>query len=69
MSLSDAFTFFFQGYVTSIILAIFTALLIIRHQLAIQLDPQEPPILKPKIPYIGHIIGLLQYHGAYFDKL
>jgi hypothetical protein len=69
MSITDAFSFLLQGYTPSIILIILCVLLIIRHCLAIQLDPQEPPILKPRIPYIGHIIGLLQHQSAYFDKL
>ena len=32
-----------------------------------RLDPREPPLLKPKVPLIGHIIGLLwneyDYHA------
>ncbi|KAE9365750.1 cytochrome P450 [Stipitochalara longipes BDJ] len=69
MSINDALSFLFRGYAPSIVLAVLGVLLIIRQRLAIKLDPQEPPVLKPRIPYIGHIIGLLQYHGAYFDKL
>jgi hypothetical protein len=33
------------------------------------MDPQEPPLLRPWIPFIGHLIGMLQYHQAYFEKL
>ncbi|KAE8450494.1 hypothetical protein EG329_006224 [Mollisiaceae sp. DMI_Dod_QoI] len=69
MSVGDAISVLFQGYMPSIILAVAAVLLIVRQRLAIELDPREPPILKPKIPYIGHIIGLFRYHGAYFDKL
>ncbi|KAM0431294.1 hypothetical protein ACHAPT_005265 [Fusarium lateritium] len=36
------------------------------------LDGREPPLLKPSIPVIGHIIGMMRYHGGYlkilFDK-
>ncbi|KUJ10373.1 cytochrome P450 [Mollisia scopiformis] len=69
MSLGDVFGVLLEEYMPSIILAAVAVLLIIRQRLAIQLDPREPPILKPRIPYIGHIIGLSRYHGAYFDKL
>jgi hypothetical protein len=69
MSINDALSVLFQGYTPSVILAVLGVLLIIRQRLAIQLDPQEPPILKPKIPYIGHIIGLLQYNSGYYDRL
>lgn len=69
MSVADAVAILSRGYNPSIILAVLAVLLIIRQRLAVQLDPREPPILKPKVPYIGHIIGLLRYHGAFFDKL
>jgi len=69
MSINDALIFLFKGYTPSVILAVLGVLFIIRQRLAIQLGPQEPPILKPRIPYIGHIIGLLRHHSAYFDKL
>jgi hypothetical protein len=69
MSINDALSILFQGYTPSIILSVLGVLLLIRQRLAIRLDPQEPPILKPKIPYIGHIIGLLQYNSGYYDRL
>lgn len=32
-------------------------------------DPREPPVIHQKIPYIGHVIGLLQYGLRYFEVL
>jgi hypothetical protein len=32
-------------------------------------EPQEPPVLRPKIPFIGHMIGLLSHHNNYFTML
>lgn len=32
------------------------------HLLSYKFDPREPPLVKPTIPYIGHILGLIQ-HG------
>ncbi|KAL8656292.1 MAG: hypothetical protein Q9226_002711 [Calogaya cf. arnoldii] len=32
-------------------------------------DPREPPVIHQKIPYIGHVIGLLQYGLRYFELL
>lgn len=29
--------------------------------------PDEPPVLPPRIPYVGHIIGLLQHGTRYFE--
>lgn len=34
-----------------------------------RLDPQEPPLLKPKVPLIGHIIGILWHHYDYHYRL
>lgn len=69
MSISDAFTVLSQGYTPSIILAVIAVLLLIRQRLALDLDPREPPILKPRVPYIGHIIGLFTYHTGYYDRV
>lgn len=30
-------------------------------------DPREPPRLKPKVPLVGHAIGLVQHGPAYFS--
>ncbi|KAL8815366.1 MAG: hypothetical protein Q9223_005485, partial [Gallowayella weberi] len=32
-------------------------------------DPREPPVIHQKVPYIGHVIGLLQYGLRYFELL
>jgi hypothetical protein len=29
----------------------------------------EPPTLKPRIPIIGHLIGILWHQSAYLEKL
>lgn len=29
-------------------------------------DPREPPVLYPRIPFIGHIIGLLTKGAQYY---
>ncbi|KAE9364047.1 cytochrome P450 [Stipitochalara longipes BDJ] len=35
----------------------------------VSLDPDEPPIALPKIPFIGHIVGLMRYQIEYFEML
>ncbi|KAI4203833.1 MAG: hypothetical protein LQ346_001710 [Caloplaca aetnensis] len=32
-------------------------------------DPKEPPVIHQQIPFLGHIIGLLQYGLRYFELL
>ncbi|KAL9564974.1 hypothetical protein ACKAV7_010888 [Fusarium commune] len=34
-----------------------------------RLDPREPPALKPQLPWIGHIVGLIRHRVDYFDIL
>lgn len=58
-----------EGYTALVILAAAAVLLICWQWLSVNLDPQEPPLVKPTIPLVGHVIGLLQYHGGYFDRL
>jgi hypothetical protein len=60
-----------DGYTPSIILApaaVYVALLC-RRRLSVRLMPNEPPLLKPTIPYIGHLIGLAKDQTSYMDKL
>ncbi|WQF77337.1 Putative cytochrome P450 [Colletotrichum destructivum] len=33
----------------------------------VALDPNEPPLARPTIPFIGHIIGLFQHSWKYLD--
>lgn len=69
MANSSAFGTLLEGYIPSIILAVAAVLLVCWQRLSVNLDPREPPLLKPKIPYIGHIIGLFKHHTAYFTML
>ncbi|KAK3291996.1 cytochrome P450 [Chaetomium fimeti] len=32
-------------------------------------DPREPPLIHPKIPFIGHIIGLLRHGTKYYSMM
>lgn len=34
-----------------------------------RLDSNEPPLLKPSIPLIGHIIGIIRYQNEYHRML
>ncbi|KAK0718613.1 hypothetical protein B0T26DRAFT_752517 [Lasiosphaeria miniovina] len=32
-------------------------------------DPAEPPLIKPRMPVIGHFWGLFRGYAAYFTRL
>lgn len=34
--------------------------------LRVKRDPREPPVIRPTVPLIGHIIGLLRYGTDYY---
>lgn len=35
----------------------------------LEFDPREPQVVKPKIPYVGHIIGFVRHGQSYLQKL
>lgn len=56
------------GYIAvAIVLALF--LLLLRAKPAPHLGCREPPLLKPRVPFVGHIIGLIRHHSNYFILL
>lgn len=39
------------------------------HVFAVKIDVREPPVVYPKIPLIGHLIGLVRDGPLYLKKL
>lgn len=37
--------------------------------LDVKMDPREPPVVRPKVPFIGHIIGLLTDGPNYMKRI
>lgn len=62
-----------EGGSVGIIAIIATILAVIvtafNHFLGPAHDPKEPPVIPQKVPYVGHIIGLLQFGLRYFEIL
>lgn len=53
-------------------LTVVTVLIIgflVNHLSSPKFDPREPPLVKPRIPIIGHLIGLIRYQNEYFNRL
>ncbi|KAE9372552.1 cytochrome P450 [Stipitochalara longipes BDJ] len=53
----------------SLILVIIGVVVMVCWQPSLHMDPAEPPLLKPVIPYIGHAIGFLRYQTNYLSLL
>jgi len=34
-----------------------------------KLDPREPPIVHPKVPFLGHVIGMLREGPLYYKRV
>ena len=58
-----------ESYTPLIVLFIAAVLLLAWHRLGVQMDPLEPPQLKPRIPLVGHLIGMIRYQSVYFEML
>ena len=52
----------------TIVVAIPLAVLV-RHLISPAYDPREPPVIKPKIPLIGHIISMVTEASGYYQRL
>ena len=68
MALNDNFGIM-GGYPPLILLSIIAACLLVWHRSRAQMDPLEPPQLKPRIPLVGHLIGMLRYHTVYLEMI
>lgn len=47
------------------VLAAAVALSLLNRLLSPRIDPREPPVVKPTIPWIGHIIGVIRHQADY----
>lgn len=43
--------------------------ILISHSFRIKVDPREPPVVYPKAPFIGHIIGMVREGPLYLRRL
>lgn len=62
-----------SSYTTLTILATIIAsafmLPILNKILTPTMDPNEPPLIKPKFPLIGHIVGIIQHQSGYHKMI
>lgn len=52
-------------YFTTLVVVVY----FLRKITTISLSHQEPPALKPRVPLIGHIIGIMKHQSAYSSVL
>lgn len=54
---------------TVVVVLIALAIAALMKLLTPAMDPCEPPLVKPTIPIIGHIIGIVQHQSSYHKIL
>ncbi|KAF2462769.1 cytochrome P450 [Lindgomyces ingoldianus] len=57
-----------EAIVAALVLGLLSAAFLVNF-FRVKLDPREPPVIQPKIPLIGHIIGLMRDGASYFEKI
>ncbi|TDZ36373.1 25-hydroxycholesterol 7-alpha-hydroxylase [Colletotrichum spinosum] len=68
MAVVETTTRHFSGYIA--LAALFAVVFYGLHQLLVaRVDPREPPVLKPRIPFVGHILGLIKHQHSYYKLL
>jgi hypothetical protein len=68
MDLTEVLSSKLTGYVPwfFVLLAV---VVVARWQPIIKMEPSEPPLLQPTIPYVGHAIGFLRHQTKYLAVL
>jgi hypothetical protein len=56
------------GIVAALVVAVVVAALV-SSLFSAKFDPREPPVLKPTIPFFGHLIGMLREGPLYLKKV
>ena len=62
-----------DGSVSSIAVLVIAALPIVlvlmKKLLYPTYDPREPPVLRPKVPFIGHLVSLIKESNSFYIRL
>ena len=58
-----------QGTLLFIPLFVYGVFWILQHCDNVAVDPREPPLVRSRIPFFGHFIGLLRYGTDYYVQL
>jgi hypothetical protein len=69
MAVAELFARLSESYWPSLFLGGAAIAVFLWHRLSTQFNPQEPPLLKSKIPVIGHIIGMIYQGMDYYNLL
>lgn len=61
--------FLASKYAIAAVVGVVSLCFFLLSKLALPLHPHEPPLLKPRIPFIGHVIGLVFGKIEYIGNL
>lgn len=67
---ATAVTEFQQSPIRYTVSALLVTFLVYLYRQSIpELDAKEPPLMLPRIPYIGHLVGLIKNQAEYYTEL
>lgn len=55
--------------VLSVVLALPVLFVLLKRLLFPTFDPREPPVLRPRVPFIGHVIALVSERSSWYRRL
>jgi hypothetical protein len=55
--------------VTTIIIGFITLVLALRYASGRKVHPNEPTVLPPWIPFVGHLLGMALHGGRYIKRI
>lgn len=56
-------------FLLSIITLLIIVYITIQYFATRKVDPREPPVISSTLPYLGHILGILQNGGKYYKMI
>lgn len=68
MGLFGLLNFSENGLVTNAAIALVTVLFVYRYA-ARKIHPKEPSVVAPRVPFVGHLIGMAMHGGKYVKNL
>ena len=55
--------------IIAIVVGILSGLFLLWRKVDVSLDSREPPIALSRLPFFGHILGMIRYQLGYFETL
>lgn len=62
-----------EGHASPVIIIVIAALpivlLLLKKTLYPTFDPREPPVFRPRVPFVGHLVSMILEGGSFYQRL